>query len=304
MRVLLTGMTGFIGSHVGRLLVANGEEVHAIIRPGSSTERVGDYLARVNVIEADLARPETYLAELRELQPERAFHLAWYVEPGLFWNALENLDCVGMTLDLARSLVEVGCEQVVATGTCAEYAWHEGVLSEESTPSVPSSLYGAAKNAARGAVLACGRETDANFAWARFFFPFGPGEPPSRLIPSVTLALLRGERARCSHGEQIRDFIHVEDCASALLAIAEAGLEGTVNVGTGEGTQLREIVETLAELTGRGAGDIEFGAIPSDPDEPPMVVADIRKLLETGWRPRHTLASGLADAVEWWRKSL
>ena len=303
MRVLVTGMTGFIGSHLGRLLVERGEEVHAIVRPGSSTVKVDDYLARVNVIAADLSEPESYRAQLRELRPERALHLAWYVEPRRFWNAPENLDCVAMTVSLARELAEAGCEHVVATGTCAEYAWDHGFLREDATPSLPGSFYGAAKNAAREAILAYGREVETAFAWARFFFAFGPGEPSSRVIPSVALALLRGERARCSHGEQIRDFIHVEDCALALVAIADAGLTGTVNVGTGEPVRLRKVVETLAELTGRSASDLEFGAIATDPDEPPMVVADVRKLRSTGWLPRHTLESGLADSIDWWRKS-
>ncbi len=303
MRVLVTGMTGFVGSHLGRLLVARGAEVFAIIRPGASTLKVDDYLESVKVIEADLARPETYLSYLHELQPERAFHLAWYVEPQRFWHAPENLSCVSMTLDLARILAEVGCEQVVAVGTCAEYAWQHGFLSEDSTPSKPSSLYGTAKNAAREAILAFSNVVDTNFAWARFFFAFGPGEPHTRVIPSVGLALLRGERARCSHGDQIRDFIHVEDCASALFAIGERSLSGTVNVGTGEPVRLRRVVETLATLTGRGSDDLEFGAVETDLDEPPMILADARKLRSTGWKPSHSLESGLADTIEWLRKS-
>ena len=302
MRVLVTGMTGFIGSHLGRLLVARGADVIAIVRPGASTLRVDDYLRRVHVIEADLERAETYRSQLRELQPERAFHLAWYVEPQSFWNAPENLSCVSMTIGLAQVLADLGCEHVIAVGSCAEYARHPDFLSEDSTPSEPSSLYGAAKNATREAILAYGNVVDTTFAWARFFFPFGPGEPRTRLIPSVTLALLRGERAQCSHGNQIRDFIHVHDCASALFEIGETGLSGTVNVGTGEPVRLRRVVEILATLTGRGTDDLEFGAVETDPDEPAMILADVRKLRSTGWEPSHTLESGLADTVEWLRK--
>ncbi len=304
MRILLTGMTGFVGSHLGRLLVSRGAEVSAIIRPGESTLKVDDYLGGVKVIEADLEHPETYESQLRELRPERAFHLAWYVEPQRFWSAPENLSCVSMTLDLARILADLGCAHVVAVGTCAEYAWQHGFLSEDSTPSEPSSFYGTTKNAAREAILAYGEVVDTNFTWARFFFPFGPGEPRTRLIPSVVLALLRGERARCSHGNQIRDFVHVADCASALVALGDTGLSGTVNVGTGEPVRLRRVIETLATLTGRGPRDLEFGAVDTDPNEPPMIVANARKLRSTGWQPSHSLESGLADTVEWLRKSL
>ena len=125
-------------------------------------------------------------------------------EPKRFWNAPQNLDCVAMTVTLARELAAAGCEHVVATGTCAEYAWEHGFLREDLTPSAPASLYGAAKNAARQALLAYGREVETTFAWARFFFTFGPGEPSSRIIPSVTLALVPGSGLRVLGSECTR----------------------------------------------------------------------------------------------------
>jgi nucleoside-diphosphate-sugar epimerase len=193
-----------------------------------------------------------------------------------------------MTLQLARELAEAGCEHLVGVGSCAEYAWHHGFLSEARTPLAPASLYGVAKNATRSVLEAWAPQVDLRIAWARIFFPFGPGEPAARLIPSVTRALLAGERARCSHGAQIRDFLHVEDCAEALRAISERRLEGAVNVGSGEPIRIRALVERLAGLTGR--------------DQPPVILADTRRLeREAGFRPGCTLDEALADTVEWWR---
>ncbi len=304
MPVLITGITGFIGSQLGRVLVAQGEEVYAIVRRDSSRRRIADYADRVRLIEADLFQPASYRPRLEEVRPERAFHLAWFAEPGRFWTAVENLACVSMTLSLAQCLAETGCRHLIAAGSCAEYSWQHGFLSEDFTPTEASSLYGVAKNAARQVLEAYTQSFPMAFSWARFFFPFGPGEPEPRLIPSVTLQLLRGERARCSHGQQIRDFVYVEDCVTALMAIAEHGLEGCVNIGTGAPTRIGSVVESLAELTGRSSRDIEFGAVPTDPDEPPMLVADPRKLARgTGWRPARTLEAALAETVEWWRKA-
>jgi nucleoside-diphosphate-sugar epimerase len=301
-RVLVTGLTGFLGSHLGRALVARGDEVCAIVRPGADPWRIADYRARVRVIEGDLREPASYARPLAELRPERAFHLAWSVVPGRFWTSPENLDCVAMTLHLARQLANAGCRKLVAGGTCAEYAWEHGVLREDETPLGGESLYAVAKNATREILEAFGRESGLGVAWARFFFPFGPGEAEPRLIPSVSRALLRGERPRCTHGEQRRDFLYAPDCAAALVAIADAPLTGPVNVGSGVATRIRDVVETLAALAGRSPADVDFGALPAPPGEPPLVVADVRRLASTGFAPEHSLRAALAETLEWWRK--
>ncbi len=304
MKVLLTGVTGLLGSYLGRRLVAGGHEVHALVRPGASTLRIDSYARSLRLVESDLARPETYRQRLAEIRPDVAFHLAWYAEPGSFWNALENLDCVAMTMELVRELARCGCGHLVVAGSCAEYRPSTGPMPE-STPTQPTTLYGAAKDATRAVLEASAPFMDMTVAWARVFFPFGPGEPEQKLVPTVTRALLCGERAHCSHGRQIRDFIYVEDCADALRAISAAGIKGPVNVGTGEGHSVRTLVETLAELTGRSASDLDFGTIKAVADEAPEIVADIRRLREeAGWQPTHTLHSALAETVDWWRKQV
>jgi nucleoside-diphosphate-sugar epimerase len=304
MVVLITGITGFIGSHLGRRLVESGAEVYAIVRPGSSRGRIGDYDDRVHIIEADLREPASYRDRLRELRPTLTFHLAWYAEHGRFWTAPENLECVSMTLRLARELAEMGGRRLVAVGSCAEYTWDRGLLSEAESPTEPDSVYGAAKNATRIVLEAYGREVGLGVSWARLFFPFGPGEGEARLVPAVTRSFLRGEPVRCSHGNQLRDFIYVEDCVDALRAIAACGLAGCVNVGTGEPTRIRDVVERLSALTGRSLRDVTFDPTCGS-EEPPMILADPRKLVEaTGWRPARTLEQALAETVEWWRKRL
>jgi nucleoside-diphosphate-sugar epimerase len=305
MVVVVTGITGFVGSHLGRRLVQEGHEVHAVARPGSSTRRIEDYRDRVRWIEADLADGPRYAARLREIRPERAFHTAWYAEHGRFWTAPENFDCVGATLTFARALADAGCPRLVAVGSCAEYAWGgDAPLREDASPCEPGSLYGVAKHATRQLLEALGERLGVAVAWARLFFPYGPGEAPTRLIPSVALALLRGEPARCSHGRQERDFVHVEDCASALCAIAASPLRGPVNVGTGAPTPIAAVVETLARLCGRPREAVQLGAIAAPPGDPPRIVADAARLTATGWRPAFALETGLAQTVEWWRKTL
>ncbi len=303
MNVLVTGITGFIGSHLGRRLVADGHDVVAIVRPGSPRPLIADYESSLRFIEAELRDADAYRSRLRELRPERAFHVAWYAEHGRFWSAPENLDSVSATLSLTRALADAGCARLVCAGSCAEYRWDSRLLSEES-PCEPASLYGVAKNAARQLVCAASDELGISTAWARLFFPFGPGEAKTRLIPQVALALLRGENARCTHGRQLRDFIHVADVAAGLCAIADSTLVGPVNLGSGTPTSIAEVAHAIARLCGRAPGDVILGAIETGADDPDEIVADMSKLLSTGWHPELSLEEGLADAVAAWRKTL
>jgi nucleoside-diphosphate-sugar epimerase len=129
------------------------------------------------------------------------------------------------------------------------------------------------------------------------FFLYGPGEDPRRLVPSVARALHAGERAKVTDGTQVRDFLHVTDAARAFVALLMSDVAGAVNIGSGTGVSLRHIVETLERLAGR-RNAVAFGAIPTRPDEPPSIVADITKLKTTGWRQHVSLDDGLAQAIE------
>ena len=301
MRVLVTGAAGFIGSHVTRQIVQEGHEVSAIILPGESTGRLTDVVNRLSIVSLDLCETGAVRELVGKTRPECAIHLAWYAVPGKYWSAVENLDCVSMTLGLAQALAESGCKRLVAAGTCAEYDWDYGFLSEDKTPLKPRTLYGTCKNATRQILEAFCRQAGMSFAWTRFFYLYGPGEARERLIASVVTALLQGETARCSSGRQIRDFLHVRDVASGVWAVAKSKVTGPVNVGSGEPVRVRTIVETIARLL-EGNGTIEWAAIAEDPQGPPLLVADVRKLIrETGWRQTLSLEEGLRDTIAWWR---
>jgi len=303
MRVLVTGAAGFIGSHVARRIVQEGHTVYGVDRKGVGQERLMDLLDRIHFLELDLRDEGAVRSMISEIRPDCAIHLAWYAVPGQYWTAPENLDCASMSLSLAKALAESGCKRLVAAGTCAEYDWDYGFLSEAVTPLKPRSLYGVCKNATRQILQAYCDRVSMGFAWTRFFYLYGPGEPRERLVPSVVLALLNGQTAKCTHGEQIRDFLCVEDVASAVWAVTKSDFTGPVNIGSGQPVKIRTLVEMIARLVG-GGENVEFGPMPASVEEPPLLVADVRKLrAHTGWTPTRSLEDGLRQTVSWWQQN-
>ena len=113
--------------------------------------------------------------------PDALLHLAWTVEPKLFWTAPENTEWIEATVQLARSASDAGVGRIVGVGTCFEYAWaDDGDCDENTTPIAPTTPYAVAKDAARRALTKLSAERDFSFAWARLFFLYGPFEHPSR----------------------------------------------------------------------------------------------------------------------------
>jgi nucleoside-diphosphate-sugar epimerase len=301
-RFLLTGATGFIGSHVARLLLEHGHEVHALVRPGSDRSRIQDLLHRLHVLELDLASPGV-ARQVAAVQPQVAVHLAWYTEPGRYLDSPENLVQLELSLRLVRALVEARCPRLVGVGTCFEYAASAGPLSERSGTG-PTRLYSACK-LALATVLERLRPPDGpSCAWARLFYVYGPGEDERRLVPHVLRSVLAGGTAPLGSGEPVRDYLHVGDVASALEAIALGHGEGAVNVGSGRPLSVRELALAAARAAGRPEG-VSFGAREADPRDPSHVCADATRLREEfGFAPRVELEAGLGELARWWAARL
>ena len=281
--MLVTGATGFVGRQALAPLAERGFEVHAVGR------------REVDLLDADAAAQ--FVADL---QPTHLLHFAWYAEPGAFWESPENARWLAASTRLLEAFATAGGTRAVVAGTCAEYDWHgDGVLSEASTPLTPRTTYGAAKNALHAVAARMG----LSLGWGRIFFLYGPHEDERRLVASVTNALLAGRPAQTTHGRQLRDFLHVADVGDAFAALLDADVEGAVNIGSGEGVAISDVVRRIAELVGR-PDLVELGALEAPPDEPPLLVADVGRLRdEVRWRPWRSIDAGLRETVEWWRAS-
>lgn len=295
-RVLLTGGSGFVGRHCIAPLTARGYEVHAVT--GRRSSEGGGACWH----QADLLDEGQRCALVERIRPTHLLHQAWYAVPGKYWNSEENLRWVQASLGLMQAFAMAGGRRLVMAGTCAEYDWNHGRCVESGTPLVPATLYGACKHALQTMLTAWCRRAGISSAWGRVFSLYGPYEHPHRLVASVITALLRGKGVVCNHGGLVRDYMHVADVADAFVAIIDGDIEGPVNIGTGIGVALKDIVEKIGAKTGR-ADLVRFDARPASADEPAVLLADTARLDRTGWKPRFNLDSGLDDAIAWWRSS-
>jgi nucleoside-diphosphate-sugar epimerase len=301
MRILLTGVTGFIGSHLARRLVEEGHRVFALVRPKSDRWRIGDVEPALELIVGDLERLEDVAGELHRAQPEICLHLAWRGWSGTAESADGNLESLRSSLNFAHAVLQTGCPRLIVAGTCFEYdVVGSGVLTEESAVR-PHDLYGACKHALHLVLEQLARTAGSSLAWPRIFYTYGPHEDPRRLLPSVLCALLRGDVARTTGGAQVRDYLHVEDVASALWAVARSPVVGAINIASGVPVTVRSVAEAAAAVV--GARDrLHVGALPYRPGEPMVIQASGRRLREdVGWTPRYDLATGLAQTVRWWQ---
>ena len=297
-RVLLTGATGFIGQYAIAPLVARGFEVHAV-----SSKKIG-MLEGVHSHCANLLDSKETASLMAGLRPTHLLHFAWYAEPGKFWRSPENFRWLEASIALLRHFREAGGQRVVMAGTCAEYDWDYGYCSEAVTPCRPATTYGVCKNALQETLHAYCAEEKLSSAWGRIFFLYGSNEHPARLVSSVITSLLRGEIARCTHGNQLRDFMHVEDVASAFVALLDSAVEGPVNIASGCPASLREVVLAAADYIG-ARERVQFGAITAPENDPPLLVGDNRRLLnEVVWNQRRDLRVGIEQTVDWWRRNL
>lgn len=298
MKIFLTGATGFIGSHVARVLVTAGHEVHALVRPQADLWRIADLKTALRLVTGDLRDPTFTLPAVTF---DAGVHLAWYVQPGAYAAALENMDMLRASLRLAAQLATAGCRRFVAAGTLFEYDSQVTTAVTEAGPTRPRHLYAASKLALYEALTQYCRLTNMQLAWPRLFYQYGPYEHAQRFVPFLINSLLRNQVAKLTSGDQVCDYLHVADTATALCAIIESNLTGIVNLASGSGHTVKEIATRLGVLLGKPQL-IALNALPYPPDTPMYMVADITRLrIATHWRPQFSLDSGLLNTVNWWR---
>ena len=294
LKVLVTGGSGFIGSHLCQRLRGEGAEVHATSRVDRTDGHTGPIWWKHDM--ADLSMARHLLATVK---PDVVYHLAGSV------GASPDFDLVmptyhsllTSTINLLVAATEAGCRRVILSGSFTEPA--PGLTN----PS-PSSPYAAAKWAASGYGRMFHDLFQAPVVILRPFMVFGPEQAPSKLIPSAILSLVRGISPTISSGKRKADWVYVNDVIDGFVSAATApGIEGaTIDLGSGRLVSIRGIVERLVVIVG---SDLKpgFGAVPDRPGENETVADTAGASATLGWAPATPLEAGLRQTVEWYRRT-
>ncbi len=272
--ILLTGATGFVGRHVLWHLRRRNVPVRVVVRRGTE-HRLSESseLERIVITDDLFAEDAAWWCSACD-GINTVLHAAWYVEPGKYLQATQNLDCLRGTLQLARGAVDAGVRRLVGVGTCFEYDLTQGSppgYFATTSPLAPTTTYAACKASAYLALSQWLKTRDTGFLWCRLFYLYGDGEDARRLVPYLRARLQAGEPAELTSGAQVRDFLDV-DLAAALLVDAALGhRQGAYNVCSGRGTTVRALTEQIADEYGR-RDLLRFGARPDNLVDPPCVV--------------------------------
>ncbi|QRN95948.1 SDR family NAD(P)-dependent oxidoreductase [Archangium violaceum] len=307
-RVVVTGGSGFIGSHLVKRLLEQGAKVAVTMRYGNvmKNERLREEWTRIKVIEADL-RNRGALDEVAKFDPQVVFHLAAYNHVGESFRQVE--ECFDVNAKGTANLLDVvpGTEAFVYMSTSEVYGHQSGVPFVETMNPEPISPYAITKYSGE---LYCRMKQrmkgSGRIVVLRPFNAYGPYQSSKAIIPELIINCLKGKPIRTTKGEQTREFNYVGNLVDGLLAAAEhtGTIEGPVNLASGEEVAIRDLVKKIAALTNTKSS-IEIGALEYRPTEIWRMFADSSRARSLfGWTPRVSLDEGLARTVEWYRQYL
>lgn len=302
-KALVTGGAGFIGSHlVDRLL---NEGFHVAIIDDLTTGKLGNLNPGATFYHSDISEAAVDEIFGRE-QPDIVFHLAARVS--VTYSARNPVDTAEVnvlgTLRLLEAARKMGLEKFIFSSTGgAIYGNPEDNPCDEETPVVPISPYGLSKYLAEQYIELFHRLYRVNFTNLRYGNVYGPGQDPdgeAGVISIFAQAMLEGRQPRIfGDGTQERDFVYVDDVVEANIRAIERGNNRTLNVGTGEGTTVNQLFETLKEITGY---PLDAEHRPRRPGEVHRIFLDCsRARAHLDWTPAVGLAEGLSKTVEYYR---
>jgi UDP-glucose-4-epimerase GalE len=317
MAVLITGGAGYIGSHVARLLRDRGRDVVVL----DSLERgQKDAVLDAPLVVGDIADAELVTGTVRDHGVDAAIHFAAYKAPG---ESMEDpgryfANNVTGSQVLIEALQRAGVRRVVFSSSCSVYGTPSAVPVDEAAPLHPESVYGETKRMIEDVLRWYGICADVRSVSLRYFNAAGASsdgaigedwDQTANLIPLAMKATLGhrpplqvfGTDYPTPDGTAIRDYIHVEDLADAHLRALEHLERGgdtlALNVGTGVGSSVREVIDTIERISGRPVPHEDVGRRAGDPVA--LYADNSRIRAELGWAPTHGLDEIVASAWRW-----
>jgi nucleoside-diphosphate-sugar epimerase len=300
---LVIGGAGFVGANLVRRLLDQGDQVHVLVRPATSLERLREFGGDIAIYRSGLAdRPMLDLC-LAQARPERVFHLAaenrsvMTPDCAAARRSIDNLANL-VTLIEALSAMKRPPKVVVRAGTLAEYG-RAPVPYREDCREAPVNPYGASMVAGTHYLAMLEPALPCPVATARLALVYGHGQSENFFVADAIGKCLAGERVTVMHPGDRRDLIHIDDAVAGLLALAKSPPPGAshVNIATGIAPTMREVGQVIAAATGIGPGVIRYRRTAHDEPTSELRADTTRARYLLGWEAKIGLAWGIRQTV-------
>jgi GDP-4-dehydro-6-deoxy-D-mannose reductase len=311
-RVLITGITGFAGSHLAEHLVARGDEVHGLAHEPPPFAYLTAVRDRVRIHEGDITSLEDVEGAMVGSRPDAVVHLAGQAVPTLASAdpvAAVRVNVLG-TAALLTALEHHPRTRLVLASSADVYGAPERMPVGEDAPLQPGNVYAATKVAAEALAREAAARHDAPVVILRPANQNGPRQHPGLAASAFAKQIAEAEVGLAEpvvrHGrlDAERDFLDVRDMARAYAAALGLDAGGTFNVGSGQAIAIVEILEILIGLA-RIPVRAELDPARMRGGEPTRLALDVTRFRQrTGWSPRITLAASLRDTLDFWRSTI
>ena len=306
-KILVTGGSGFIGSHLCRRLLSEGAIVHVLVKYNSIIDniRLSGIWNEITPVEADLRNPDS-LTVINRIRPNIIFHLAAYNHVGdSFTQVSEAIDSnTKGTVNLLEAYQEY--DRLVYISTSEVYGYQTDIpFAEESIPQ-PLSPYAVGKYAGELYSVLKWRSSHMPIVVLRPFNAFGPYQSPRAITSELIIKCLTGEDVITTEGVQTREFNYVSNLIDGFLlaSVSETAIGEVINLGCGEEISIRDLVIKIHNLT-KSTSKLRIGELPTRPGEIYRMFASNKKALDIlKWQPNISHEEGLKNTIAWFRKYL
>tara|TARA_B110000114_G_scaffold185799_1_gene235021 strand:+ start:59 stop:976 length:918 start_codon:yes stop_codon:yes gene_type:complete len=276
MKILITGITGFLGSQLAEYLLSQGNLVIGTKRNSSSLERCKTFSENITWVNLE---DQNWKQIIINYKPEVFVHAAWSgvgsIDRNNWHVQLKNID---FTLTLLEIANEVKVEKFIGLGSQAEYGLFSGNI-DENQPIKPVSAYGSAKHLTAQLIQSYCEQNTINWYWLRLFSFFGEKEADNWFIPTLIKNIYNNNKMEMTPGMQKYAYMYVKDLSIIIGRIINSSIKKDIyNVSSKSAFKLKTIVEKIINITGSTNSKINFGALPYRENQPMLVKGDTNKL--------------------------
>ena len=291
LRILVVGGGGFLGNQIVSA-IKTGNHVVA-----SAGREIPNTSADLN-LSIHIGIPLTYRDFLGRWKPDVVIQCAWPTEQISYRETDSNRKYLDDTLNFARDCFKIGVKNFIGLGSCAEYGVVTSPCNANRTLANPIDLYGQSKLNTYLGLEALATEFGAKILWARIFQPYGIGQDGLRLIPKAYNKFVAGKTITLEKPDTKLDWISSRDVGYALKYILEKNISGVIDVGTGIGTSVEDLLLSVAHCISANpklVRRLEESESPIESNH--LVVSKESELFLRGWSPADTLETGLKWAL-------